>query len=84
MTLTPSPQEPAQALGERIKQLARAYGSARADEAWEDEPAFFASKKKVVQETFAALFESIDRLVQSASPQEPDSMGASPSGTEHE
>jgi hypothetical protein len=66
MTLTPSPKEPAQALGELRQTLVH---SLMASKGW--------------MRGYAEAFfdDAIDRLVQSASPQEPDSMGASPSGT---
>ncbi len=56
-----APQPPQDAKdAERIKKLAIAYGNARAAEAYEDEPAYFKSKREAVQESLVALFAAID------------------------
>jgi predicted RecB family endonuclease len=45
-----------------LKAIAIRYGSARADEAQEDEPAHFARKRLAVSESLVALFKALDKL----------------------
>ena len=68
--LAAPPQEAPDRLAEECKRLALLYGSARADEAAEDEPAFMRNKQEAVQTAFVALFEAIDRLA--STPVAPD------------